>query len=103
MESFFTVKEKQAVDYLKKAVTVQNSLFLIKKTRAGELKIIISVRKKLFKKASLRNRIKRQIREIIRKDVAGNYQKMFYLIIVSKFYDHSLPFEKKRRKLLELL
>lgn len=87
---------------MKKTVNVQNSLFLVKKTRACELKIIISVRKKLFKKANVRNKIKRQIREVIRKDVKRD-QKMFYLIIVSKFYDPNVLFEKKRKKLLELL
>ena len=102
MESFFRVKENQAREYLKKTVTVQNSLFLVKKTRACELKVIISVRKKLFKKANVRNRIKRQIREFIRKDVSKD-QNMFYLIIVSKFYDPEILNEKKQKKLLELL
>lgn len=101
MNTCFVIKEKKAKDLIKKANSVKNSLFLVKKTFNKDLKVIISVRKKFFKKAVHRNKIKRRIREIIRQEAMN--KEAFYLIIVSKNLKLDMKYDKIKEKLLELL
>ncbi|MFA5479114.1 MAG: ribonuclease P protein component [Candidatus Muiribacteriota bacterium] len=101
MNTIFKLKEKQVKDLLKKAAFIKNDYFILRKSNFTELKIVISVRKKLYPKAVVRNRIKRIIREIIINNF-GN-EKNFYLIIVGKFEKEEINFNFIKKKLLELI
>jgi ribonuclease P protein component len=101
LETFFKIKEKLAKNLIRQGKVKKNNLFLVRKTSFDEFKVIISVRKKYFKKAVVRNKIKRIVRAIIRETIQE--RKGFVLIIVSNRLDLKRPYNEIKQKLLELI
>ncbi|MGM0607538.1 MAG: ribonuclease P protein component [Candidatus Muiribacteriota bacterium] len=101
MENFFKITRKEVSKLLKKARFCSNNFFTVRKNNHDELKVVISVKKKFYKKAVKRNKIKRIIREIIRKDF--NKKKGFYLIIIKARKEKELKYKILKNKLNELL
>ncbi|MCS7183857.1 MAG: ribonuclease P protein component [Patescibacteria group bacterium] len=76
----------------------RNNLFLVYKLRANSKKFAILVQKKIIKKAVERNKIRRQIYDIIRKNLA-NLENGYYLIIPQK----KESYQNLKNELLKLL
>lgn len=100
MENFFTISEKDARNLIRKSGFRSDSNFLVRSCNNSEFKVIISVKKKDFKKAVVRNRIKRRIRYFVRNKMN---KKGFHLIIIKKSFKPEMPFSLLCDSLSKLL
>ena len=89
----------QIKELFKNGNTKKNNDFLIKykKNNVGNLQFAISVNKKIFRTAVLRNKIKRQIRSIIRS--FNQVKSIDMLVIVLKNYTNN-TFELNKNNIL---
>jgi len=88
-------KEREIVAVLKGGKTFFSDNFILKtqekKQKVSRGTFIIS--KKVAKKAVLRNKLKRRLREIIRKKIANFTKNIDFIIIVKKTTDPALSFK----------